>query len=167
MENTTRRSWVRFQIFRGVWKIFHGVWKPNSKSHLSAEGCLWLTPRQSCSKSLVLCLYSVHPFLKVNWPQRYNLVGRRNKWCLGKSEISNFSMVFEPNTTSNFMVFEPNTTSNFFCGVWLKHHGFWVEFGLNSERSWSVSKGWSNYEAGRSKRYFQIFNWDQKLTRAH
>ena len=20
-----------------------------------------------------------------------------------------------------------------FCGVWLKHHGFWVEFGLNSE----------------------------------
>ena len=35
------------------------------------------------------------------------------------------------------------------------------------ERSWSVSKGWSNYEVGRCKRYFQIFNWDQKLTRAH
>ena len=39
--NTTEK----FQIFQWVLKFFRGVWKPNSKSHLSAEGCLWLTSR--------------------------------------------------------------------------------------------------------------------------
>ena len=32
---------------------------------------------------------------------RIKLVGRRNKWCLGKSKISKFSVVFQiPNSTS-------------------------------------------------------------------
>ena len=64
----TRRRRVSFPIFRSVWK-------PNSKSHLSTEGYLLLTPR------FELC------FSETPWKNR---------------------------------------------GVWVKHHGFSVEFGLNS-----------------------------------
>ena len=51
------------------------------------------------SKSVGECITAVRIIFS-----RINLVGRRNKWSMGKIEISNFSVVFDSNTT----VFEWN-----------------------------------------------------------
>ena len=56
----------------------------------------------------------------------------------------------------------PKTTQNYHISPAQK----WWKMQKN-QRSWSVSKGSSNWGAGRRQGYFQISEWDQKLTRTH
>ena len=94
----TRRSRMTFQIFQWVLKFFRGVWKPNSKSHLSAEGCLWLTSRHEALQDptfhgcLLQPLYTTTVLLQ--GPIR--LVHDKFEWVFKiLSEFSNLEWVFK------------------------------------------------------------------------